>query len=390
MIKPTPDNPYPQYDIPPYTTKNNLLGNESWVKLFELDFKNDSATNWRNLQRVIFSAYVYDMSNDEQRQKFGVFTLMFRAKANDTHQCNIAYTGFIDTELSKYQEYFRAYVYHIGVGEWKVSVYGKVLGYYGKLRLEPFKFDSINFAQDTRVLPYVNGNLNSYRRVDSFLKDMENNDFISSSQLPTDANYVYSDLEDKKVTKLVQSISDTRTTLNADTINEFSLVQPSATLITSINGGYTGQIIYLQAFNDLTSIQHNSQIVLNKQTNLNIKNGGVLGLRYNAGKWYEIFKSFIDPVEIEQLEVTDNRTSLAVSNKKNINLAQTAATTITSITGGVSGQIIYIQSFSGFSTIQNNSGIVLRGNTNINIPNSGVLTLRFNAGKWYDINHSWE
>lgn len=88
-------------------------------------------------------------------------------------------------------------------------------------------------------------------------------------------------------------ITDTRTTLESEGMDIVNLVQPSATTITSMNNGFDGKTITLQAFNANTTLQYGlSTFLLKGGVNVTIPNTGIIVLRYNAGKWYEISRNF--------------------------------------------------------------------------------------------------
>jgi parallel beta-helix repeat protein len=187
-------------------------------------------------------------------------------------------------------------------------------------------------------------------------------------------------------------ISDTRTTFDSEGLDQINLVQPSATVVTDITNGFIGKRIKLYAFNSNTTIQYNSsKFVFRGNGDINIPNGGVLTLEYYSGKWYEISRSFPTLSEpYVSLDITDTRTTIDATSILNFNLIQSSATTVTAISGGVNGKIVTLQAFNGNTTIQYGaSTILLKGAVNVTIPNTGILTLRYYAGKWYETSRSF-
>jgi lipocalin len=194
------------------------------------------------------------------------------------------------------------------------------------------------------------------------------------------------------VDKPRKDITDTSTTIDTEGLDQINLVQPSATTVTDLLNGFNGKRITLFGFNSNTTIQYNSsKFVFRGGTDINIPNAGVLTLEYFSGKWYEISRSF--PALSEpyvSLDITDTRTTIDAASILNFNLIQSAATTVTAISGGVNGKIVTLQGFNANTTIQyGTSTILLKGAVNVTIPNTGILTLRYYAGKWYEISRSF-
>lgn len=94
-------------------------------------------------------------------------------------------------------------------------------------------------------------------------------------------------------------------------------------------------------------------------------------------------------VELSRVDITDTRTTLDSEGVEQINLVQSGAATITSITNGFNGKEIVLQAFNASTTIQHNSSVLLKGAVNATIPNTGILKLRFYSNKWYEVSRNW-
>jgi hypothetical protein len=188
-------------------------------------------------------------------------------------------------------------------------------------------------------------------------------------------------------------ITDTRTTIDVEGLEQINLVQSAATTVTDFINGFNGKRIKLIAFNGNTTIQYNSsKFVLQNNINVNIISGGVLELEYYSGKWYEIARNFITPsyMYYSSLDITDTRITLDATTQLNFNLVQSSPTTITSISGGINGKEISLLGFNANTTLQYGSAtLVLKNAVNVTIPNTGHMKLKYYAGKWYEVSRSF-
>lgn len=188
-------------------------------------------------------------------------------------------------------------------------------------------------------------------------------------------------------------ITDTRTTIDVEGIDQVNLVQSSTTTITDITSGFNGKRIKLVAFNSNTSIQYNSgKFALQNSVNVTIPSGGVITLEYYSSKWYEIARNFITPpyIYLSSADISDTRTTLDSTSVSNFNMVQSSPSTITSISGGVNFKEITLQGFNGNTTLQHDtSAMILKGSTNVTIPNLGLIRLRYYAGKWYELSRNF-
>lgn len=89
------------------------------------------------------------------------------------------------------------------------------------------------------------------------------------------------------------------------------------------------------------------------------------------------------------LTLNGTETTINVSGYDTINIAQSAPTTINSITGAHGGQMITFSAYNGNTTIQHSTNIRLKGGVNANIPSGGTLTLKYLSGYWWEIGRSF-
>lgn len=89
-----------------------------------------------------------------------------------------------------------------------------------------------------------------------------------------------------------QDITESQTYLDASNIENFNLLQPSASEINSIDGGVNGKEITVIAFNNNTTINHSDALRLKGGINVSIPYNGIMKFRYYAGSWYEVSRSF--------------------------------------------------------------------------------------------------
>ena len=87
-------NPHPQYDLPVYVSKSTGTNDVSYIQIFDLLFKNESETNWKNLQKLFFSAYVYNLTSNSSEQKVGIFNFYFKVNNDQTYSCDMKFTSF--------------------------------------------------------------------------------------------------------------------------------------------------------------------------------------------------------------------------------------------------------------------------------------------------------
>lgn len=86
--------------------------------------------------------------------------------------------------------------------------------------------------------------------------------------------------------------------------------------------------------------------------------------------------------------MSDNATTLDVSNVASVSVGNTVATTITSITGGSSGQKVTLVFTNGQTTIQNNANIKLQGGVDFVAPQYSTLELIYMGTTWYQVSRS--
>lgn len=106
-----------------------------------------------------------------------------------------------------------------------------------------------------------------------------------------------------------------------------------------------------------------------------------------------IESGFIVKTLNQVLTLALTETIVAVGKYDQINVNQSAATTINSFTGGYEGKEITIIAFNGNTAIaHNNSGVDtfrLKGAVNATIPLNGTIRFRFSQSKWYEISRSF-
>lgn len=188
-------------------------------------------------------------------------------------------------------------------------------------------------------------------------------------------------------------ITDTRTIIDSEGVQQINLVQPSPVVVSDILNGFNGKQIKIFAYTGNTTIRYNpSKFTLQNSIDVTIPPGGSLILEYYAGKWIEISRNFITPAYLyySSQDITDTRTTIDASQQNNFNLVQPSATLITGINGGVNGKIISFLAFNGNTTIQHVPNyIILKGAVNTNIPYNGYIEFKYFANKWFEINRNF-
>lgn len=185
----------------------------------------------------------------------------------------------------------------------------------------------------------------------------------------------------------VQTLSTNTSQIDVKGTDRVHLNQPTANTITTLINGYGGQKIRLLAFNGNTTIQRNSSILLRTTRNLILKANESIELTYTSGAWYETGRTAHELPIVQTISTND--TTIDVSASDRIHLNQPNTTTIIAFNNAYGSQEITLISFTGNTTIQNNSSIVLKDAVDAKIPNTGVMKLIYTTGKWFEMFRSF-
>lgn len=168
----------------------------------------------------------------------------------------------------------------------------------------------------------------------------------------------------------------------------------SATTITNLLNGVSGQVVTLVARNSNCTLQHGG-LLLHGAVNVVLTNNSTITLMrldtsYSEA-WVEIGRSITSlsegPLEVE---LTSGSTP-DVSGAKYVNLNYGSPTTITNFTGGATNQEIQIRAINGNVTLTHGT-FQLTGSVNVTLTSNSVITLRRanigQSGAWYEVSRS--
>lgn len=167
----------------------------------------------------------------------------------------------------------------------------------------------------------------------------------------------------------------------------------SATTITNLLGGVSGQVVTLVAKNGNVTLQ-NGTLLLSGAANVTLSANSTITLMKldtaaSAG-WVEIGRSIAASVSVVELELTTGETP-SVAGARFVNLNYGSSTTITNFTGGTKNQEIQVRALNGNVTLTH--GIFkLTGSVNVTLTADSVITLRRAdpglSGAWYEVSRS--
>ncbi|MFQ6389125.1 hypothetical protein ACLNAR_15200, partial [Priestia aryabhattai] len=161
------------------------------------------------------------------------------------------------------------------------------------------------------------------------------------------------------------------------------LNQPNKNIITELVNGTGSQEILLLAFNDNTTIQSNSSILLKGNKDVRLRSNESISLIFTTGKWLEVARNVQYTPNIQTLE--RDSTFIDVTDNDRVYLNQPNKNIITELVNGTGSQEILLLAFNDNTTIQSNSSIVLSKNTNITLPNKGIIKLLYTTDKWVEL-----
>ena len=247
------------------------------------------------------------------------------------------------------------------------------------LKNNPFYYGTTDLSTLTHLGTYINSDL----PMSSLKINVDNNNLnVKSCNL---TNYI--DFEELKI-----DIKTNDTIINCDGYKQINLIQPSKTLITNFIGAYNGYRLLLMSFNSNSTLVHDNDVMILKYgLNASIPNGATIELEYYSGRWYEISRSFDTPYyyKYSYQDITVTQTYLDASKIENFNLVQPTASEINTIIGGVNGKEITVIAFNNNTTIKHSNVLRLKGETNVIIPNNGIMKFMYYGGSWYEVTRNF-
>lgn len=282
------NNPHPQYNIPVYVSKSTGSSEVSFLQILDLTFKIDDLTDWGNLQRLYFKAYVYNLSSDKMNQKIGTLDFYFKINSENTFNSKVRYNAFIEASLNDNTEYFRCYITK-NPSSFNVKLYAKITGVYERLRIKPIIYETITNPVDWEN-PTRNANLSLFEQMEYIFDNFSNRNFTPDTSLPTGSNVTI-------INDVIQIKKDSTTmtdVLDATDTRFFYLNKPSGSQISSIINGINLQEITLISFNNNTTLKHLNNIKLKNSLDTVIPQKGIIKLIYISAdsSWWEVGRSF--------------------------------------------------------------------------------------------------
>ena len=172
------------------------------------------------------------------------------------------------------------------------------------------------------------------------------------------------------------------------------LEYPSATTITNLIGGITGQIVTVVAKNSNITLQHGILLLDGAADVTLFTNSTITLMRLDVdltSGWVEIGRSVVDATS--ELVLTTGTTP-SVAGARLVSLNYASATTITNLTGGVKNQEIQIRAENGNITLQSGASAFLRlqGLVNVTLTTNSVITIRrldpLATSAWIEVSRS--
>ncbi|NRT69993.1 hypothetical protein BJV40_000009 [Clostridium beijerinckii] len=170
-------------------------------------------------------------------------------------------------------------------------------------------------------------------------------------------------------------------------------------VLTTLTGGVTGQTITLISYNERTSLTSgtfnngsptSNTMILKNDCNVVIPRGRTLTLKNYNGVWYEIARDFLCDGTITYT----NGSTLDLTNGGIIVLSATSTATLSTFTGGTTGQEITVVATTSNTTLSNNTfnngsptanTIILKSATNVTLAVGNVIKLKYMLGAWIEI-----
>jgi len=259
-------------------------------------------------------------------------------------------------------------VSHMSLGANTVRSAGHSQYYYGSIPLSSVPHFGINTSSKTK------GNVIIGNNTDDNINNIQGSN-VQNTNLDINKNVI----ETKISLTLTQNIS----TLDTRGINRIHFAQTLPTTITNLNNGTGSQEILLLAFNDNTTIQSNSSILLKGNKDVRLRSNESISLIFTTGKWLEVARNVQYIPNIQTLE--RDSTFIDVTDNDRVYLNQPNKNIITELVNGTGSQEILLLAFNDNTTIQSNSSIVLSKNTNITLPNKGIIKLLYTTDKWVEL-----
>lgn len=182
-------NPHPQYNAQKlYYTKTNTSNDVRYVKIFDANFQKDVnsfAIRDRQFNRLMFSAYIYSMDN-ENRQNMIMLNMYAIALWSGDLLLEIDGRNLLGTPEN---EYIVAYKDITGTDNKKqhnVRIYAKLNYTNERVKIQPLIFDPVVNYNNPFHLESAKSGVNTYERCVAMFGKIQNNELIDEANITSE------------------------------------------------------------------------------------------------------------------------------------------------------------------------------------------------------------
>lgn len=182
-------NPHPQYNSQKlYYTKQNTSNAIRYAKIFDGNFQktvNDFDLKDRQFNRLIMSAYVYSMDN-ENKQSMCMLNMYAIVMSNGELLIEIDGRNLLGTPSNEFIIAYKDITGSDGKKQYNVRIYAKLKYAYERVKIQPLIFDPVSNYNTPFNLAAAKSGVNTYERCVAMFGNIQNNNLIEQVDMATE------------------------------------------------------------------------------------------------------------------------------------------------------------------------------------------------------------
>lgn len=257
-------NPHPQYNNQKlYYTKQNTSNAIRYAKIFDANFQknvNDFDLKDRQFNRLIMSAYVYSMDN-ENKQSMCMLNMYAIVMSNGELLIEIDGRNLLGTPSNEFIIAYKDIAGSDGKKQYNVRIYAKLQYAYERIKIQPLIFDPVSNYNTPFNLAAAKSGVNTYERCVAMFGNIQNNTLIEQADMEAELDGYTQELCDlnygfMKGKTLNLSATDPRLVFTSDGIEKAEMKYDS-----------TKEGLYINSKNNMNKFATDLNILPTKTTN---------------------------------------------------------------------------------------------------------------------------
>lgn len=263
-------NPHPQYNAQKlYYTKHNPSNAVRYAKFFDANFQqnvNNFDLKDRQFNRLIMSAYVYSMDN-ENNQNMNMLNMYAIVMSNGELLLEVDGRNLLGIPRNEFIVAYKDVTSDDGKKQYNVRIYAKLQYAYERVKIQPLIFDPVSNYNTPFNLAAAKSGVNTYERCVAMFGNIQNNTLIELADMEAELDGYTQELCDlnygfMKGKTLNLSATDPRIAFTSDSVEKAEIIYD-----TEKEG------LYLNAKNNMNKFATDMNILPTK-TNTTIGNAG--------------------------------------------------------------------------------------------------------------------